>query len=1317
MRLTEQGRTYLPCQNIANYLFNDNFLECNHYRCTDHKLDFETGLDAFWYKHTKRAENGPNVMKQCQNREDVIDFSKEKSFEKEEWDFRGATETPMTYIENVIQEGSELTIELKKLINPIDVIVRCYTIRASDLSPADPDGSADAWLRVTNGATAPVGDSTEHTPDSLYPNFRKAVEYTTQMPGCGLLKLEVLDYDQFSTELIGETYLDLEDRWFSKGWNTIGKKSCSDILKILWTTMADLGIDSHKIVEDKKKAENDGNTKKVAQDTKRLLLARQKEAKCYAQRKTLFKDLSEKLNNSILSSDDYKRLKAMYDREDKGKDQALDEDEVTKLFQEIAKCKNQGWYKRYFGSSIDFDGRALNAIWKAIDRDESGAVNCFEFLSWVVTHGKGAADLDSMLAARGFTPGMVIMVKRLFKSTTDRFTPTGGGDLTPDQVRVASAQTFKTLKEEILDAKKQRKKKTPEAAAAAPAAPAAEGDKSGTTGGAGQDKSMREMFKDELQEDHKQWTAALQVVNDILRPYLEHHSADEVDDQVVLEPENADGSNVFVDTVFYKMREKRRAASRVDSNVWSEFWSSRTDPGSGPNSRDNIETWCRKEAQKLQEEIIVELQKEHPKDRTMHLLIADYEAHREDTYELTTDVRMVITRQDVDRFIGSCGLEDNPQLEEPIKDVFDACCVKLPSMLAVSEALAILQAFMHACYRLSTEIGERKSADAEDDEAPEAGAETGDLAGAPKELGRLFAIFEEELVDKGVFTLQSAKNVTQKIMELQAAKTLKGLPRFIDALWQVGRRFIDEMNDFNHMMWCTSKEEKAKEIDSSFWRPFEARLSAKQFKDIDHDGDGELSLPEYLAWLDNIMWDDGDDGTPGVAAEEDAQEDDGDAGMTEMTDMSQKRVKERGAGNELSFGKVLTGWLRLNGWVFKGDQKLRVFRKNMGEIVHMGKTKRILKEFTSVVDDMTGASAIEAWFENYEKAKLREAMAEKGADGAVDDDEDGDDGDGDGDESSDEDDVCEPALCPRPFVVSDKYRPVCYQDVDPVLHKRLFEELLIDMDEENTVDLDDAKPGLTQDRSKVKTEGQSEIKENIDAPNNGRQLWLMPKAGQSVRNATSLTSDISPEEYRPSGKNASDYTSFGISQALYEEKIQEPSDDLWRMVAAPSWNALGILYDKARIELDNPEYQDPLTRDTNKISNFQTAYFRKLHYKPDDELQAGGDGTKEKSDSRGTLGKTTATQWIDVKFPVDPFVYPAQILFFFLKKQEDEMGDDEYMDLYSSSFRPDESEPQYKKDPEALKRAIEAFAEVRREVRRVLGGRLHRGPDPERGEV
>jgi hypothetical protein len=53
----------------------------------------------------------------------------------------------------------------------------------------------------------------------------KCYEFEAIFPGCPLLNIQVMDYDDlFSDDLIGETKIDLEDRFFSPEWQSIKDK-------------------------------------------------------------------------------------------------------------------------------------------------------------------------------------------------------------------------------------------------------------------------------------------------------------------------------------------------------------------------------------------------------------------------------------------------------------------------------------------------------------------------------------------------------------------------------------------------------------------------------------------------------------------------------------------------------------------------------------------------------------------------------------------------------------------------------------------------------------------------------------------------------------------------------------------------------------------------------------------------------------------------------------------------------------------------------------------------------------------------------------
>uniref|UniRef100_A0A8B9FK52 C2 domain-containing protein n=1 Tax=Amazona collaria TaxID=241587 RepID=A0A8B9FK52_9PSIT len=99
---------------------------------------------------------------------------------------------------------------------PIKVLVRVYIVKATNLSPADPNGKADPYVVVTVGQEQ--RDTKErYIPKQLNPVFGEVVELTVSFPVESELTVAIFDHDLVgSDDLIGETKIDLENRFYSK---------------------------------------------------------------------------------------------------------------------------------------------------------------------------------------------------------------------------------------------------------------------------------------------------------------------------------------------------------------------------------------------------------------------------------------------------------------------------------------------------------------------------------------------------------------------------------------------------------------------------------------------------------------------------------------------------------------------------------------------------------------------------------------------------------------------------------------------------------------------------------------------------------------------------------------------------------------------------------------------------------------------------------------------------------------------------------------------------------------------------------------------
>ncbi|XP_055482436.1 otoferlin isoform X3 [Psammomys obesus] len=106
--------------------------------------------------------------------------------------------------------------------DPINVLVRVYVVRATDLHPADINGKADPYIAIKLGKTD-IRDKENYISKQLNPIFGKSFDIEASFPMESMLTVAVYDWDLVgSDDLIGETKIDLENRFYSKHRATCG---------------------------------------------------------------------------------------------------------------------------------------------------------------------------------------------------------------------------------------------------------------------------------------------------------------------------------------------------------------------------------------------------------------------------------------------------------------------------------------------------------------------------------------------------------------------------------------------------------------------------------------------------------------------------------------------------------------------------------------------------------------------------------------------------------------------------------------------------------------------------------------------------------------------------------------------------------------------------------------------------------------------------------------------------------------------------------------------------------------------------------------
>jgi Ca2+-dependent lipid-binding protein len=97
--------------------------------------------------------------------------------------------------------------------------VKVYVINAFNLSSRDIGSESDPYLEVSLGNKV-FSDKDNYQNDEPNPDFHKVFIFEAEFPGCPMLSIKAMDYDDlFGDDLVGETKIDLEDRFFSPEWN------------------------------------------------------------------------------------------------------------------------------------------------------------------------------------------------------------------------------------------------------------------------------------------------------------------------------------------------------------------------------------------------------------------------------------------------------------------------------------------------------------------------------------------------------------------------------------------------------------------------------------------------------------------------------------------------------------------------------------------------------------------------------------------------------------------------------------------------------------------------------------------------------------------------------------------------------------------------------------------------------------------------------------------------------------------------------------------------------------------------------------------
>lgn len=124
---------------------------------------------------------------------------------------------------------SSISVESKKKNIDIDkefmektpVIIRVYILQAFSLAQMDDDSLSDPYLKILLGDQV-QDNAKEYQTDKTDCDFFKMFEFKSILPGSSQLQIQVWDRDFLvKDDLIGETVIDLENRFFSRRWRKL----------------------------------------------------------------------------------------------------------------------------------------------------------------------------------------------------------------------------------------------------------------------------------------------------------------------------------------------------------------------------------------------------------------------------------------------------------------------------------------------------------------------------------------------------------------------------------------------------------------------------------------------------------------------------------------------------------------------------------------------------------------------------------------------------------------------------------------------------------------------------------------------------------------------------------------------------------------------------------------------------------------------------------------------------------------------------------------------------------------------------------------
>jgi hypothetical protein len=99
-----------------------------------------------------------------------------------------------------------------------------YILQGIDLSSRDIGSFSDPYIKVTCGENV-FDERNNYQLNQPSPQINKMFKFNASFPGSPSIMIEAFDYDDlFGDDLIGKTFIEMDDRFFNPNWQKLQDK-------------------------------------------------------------------------------------------------------------------------------------------------------------------------------------------------------------------------------------------------------------------------------------------------------------------------------------------------------------------------------------------------------------------------------------------------------------------------------------------------------------------------------------------------------------------------------------------------------------------------------------------------------------------------------------------------------------------------------------------------------------------------------------------------------------------------------------------------------------------------------------------------------------------------------------------------------------------------------------------------------------------------------------------------------------------------------------------------------------------------------------